>query len=255
MGRALELAQKPRRIISLVPSQSEYLWELGVKKELVGITKFCVHPEEMFRSVKWIGGTKTPDLEKIRALKPDLIIGNKEENDAQSIAALEKEFPVWMSDVIRIEQALQMMQELADISGRVEEGKTLLEEVKKSLALSRGIFRGERVAYFIWQEPWLLAGRNTFINSILEHCGLQNIAEPDTRYPEYSEKQLKEAKADWLFLSSEPYPFGEKQAEYFRRSFPETRVCLVDGETFSWYGSRLLQLNAYLEKLKTELYA
>lgn len=255
MGRSLELAKRPLRLVSLVPSQSEFLWDLGLHEQLVGITKFCVHPQHMFRSVTRVGGTKTPDLGKIRALKPDLIIGNKEENDQASIDQLAKEFPVWMSDISSVDQAYEMMQELGRISGREKEAESLLAEVNASLRSSLNLFKGERVAYLIWKEPLMLAGGNTFINSLLEHIGLHNVAAHWPRYPQLNIEALRELKPELCFLSSEPFPFKEKQAKQFKILLPDCVVRVVDGEVFSWYGSRLRYLYPYLNQLKQSLYA
>lgn len=255
MGRSLDLAEKPLRLVSLVPSQSEFLWDLGLQKELVGITKFCVHPQTMFNSVTRVGGTKTPDIAKIRALKPDLIIGNKEENDEQSIALLEKEFPVWMSDIHSIDKASGMMLELGRISGREKEAGALLMEVKASVEACHNLFRGERVAYLIWKEPLMLAGGQTFINSILEHAGFQNVAAHLPRYPKLTADELRELKPERCFLSSEPYPFTDKHVLAFKGLLPDCEPRLVDGEAFSWYGSRLRYLYPYLNQLKQSLYA
>src|ERR1700741_1030662 len=109
MNREIELKGSPKRIISLVPSQTELLWHLGLREELVGITKFCVHPEEMFHTKPRVGGTKKFDLKKIAELKPDLIIGNKEENEQVQIEELMKQYPVWMSDITNLDQALDMI--------------------------------------------------------------------------------------------------------------------------------------------------
>ncbi len=116
LNNSIKLSNYPKRIVSLVPSQSELLWDLGLKDELVGITKFCIHPAEMFNSVTRVGGTKALDIEKIRSLHPDLIIGNKEENEKSQIELLSKEFNVWMSDINNLSEAIQAIELIGNLT-------------------------------------------------------------------------------------------------------------------------------------------
>jgi ABC-type Fe3+-hydroxamate transport system substrate-binding protein len=252
-GRSVKLMSKPQRIISLVPSQSEFLWDLGLSERLVGITKFCIHPEEMFRNVDRIGGTKSLHIDKIRKLKPDLIIGNKEENERKQIEELQNEFTVWMSDIFTIEDSLSMMREIGKITGKEVEAYEILEQVKNALTCVTNIFEGESVLYFIWKDPYMLAGKNTFIDTILSQVGLKNSVMHLQRYPELTNEELKRLKPKFCFLSSEPYPFKEKHVEEISKLLPETIVLVVDGELFSWYGSRLRGLPDYLKKLKEQI--
>jgi len=255
LGNRIRLNKIPKRIVSLVPSQSEFLWDLGLQTELIGITKFCVHPEPMFKSVMRVGGTKNPDLEKIRSLQPDLIIGNKEENEKMIIEQLSREFPVWMSDVNTPEQALDMMQRVSNLLGKETEGNKIIEASKHSLNKSKGLFHGESVAYFIWNEPYHFAGSETFIHSVLTHAGFKNVFFDRPRYPGMSLEDLGALHPEFCFLSSEPFPFNVEQAARVQEVLPETKVVFVDGEAFSWYGSRLIYLHGYLAHLKTKLYA
>ncbi|MGZ3885357.1 MAG: ABC transporter substrate-binding protein, partial [Bacteroidia bacterium] len=128
-GYKVKLNGPPKRIISLVPSQSEFLWDLGLKQELVGITKFCVHPDEMYRSTERVGGTKTMSIDKIRVLQPDLIIGNKEENEQGVIEALRREFNVWLSDIYNLQDAYAMMTALGEITGKEKESAGLIDRI------------------------------------------------------------------------------------------------------------------------------
>ncbi len=255
LGHRIQLKRIPKRIISLVPSQSEFLWDLGLQEELIGITKFCIHPEEMFKTRTRVGGTKNPDLAKIRSLQPDLIIGNKEENEKSVIGVLSKEFPVWMSDVNTPQQALDMMQMLAALLGKETEGQAIIAAAKRSLSECKSMFDGETVAYFIWNDPFHFAGSETFIHAILTHAGFKNVLFGESRYPEKSLEALRELQPAYCFLSSEPFPFRTEHAEAIQRALPQTKVVFVDGEAFSWYGSRLIYLHDYLAKLKTQLYA
>ena len=253
IGHTVELSKTPERIVSLVPSQSEYLWELGLNDRLLGITKFCIHPEEMFQSVTRVGGTKQIDIEKIKSLRPDLIIGNKEENVQEQIEALQKDFPVWMSDVNTIDEAYEMMLQIGEMCGSKEKSKELVSAIRSKMKHAEGIFKGLRAAYFIWREPYMVAASGTFIHSVLHYAGFTNVFEQASRYPEITLQQLNDLKTEVVLLSSEPYPFSEKHISDIKQELPDTKVLLADGEMFSWYGSRLLSLPDYLLKLKKEV--
>ena len=249
MGRVISINYPPLRIISLVPSQTELLFDLGHDKEIVGITKFCVHPLDKFKATAKIGGTKSLNLKKIHELKPDLIIGNKEENERVQIEELISEFPVWMSDINVLEDAIEMINEIGILTGKSQEAELLSFAITngfKTMKLGGG--RKQTVAYFIWKDPYMVAGRDTFINDILDKAGFDNFTELN-RYPELSSDQIGESLPDIVFLSSEPYPFKNVHVEEIKIICPAAKVIVVDGEMFSWYGSRLLQTPAYLQTL------
>lgn len=249
LGNTLQLKERPKRIISLVPSQSEFLWDLGLRDELVGITKFCIHPKEMYRAVERIGGTKTLYIERIRELKPDLIIANKEENEKSQIELLQKEFNVWVSDIYNFEDAIGMMNSLGEIIGKREKSEQIADQLKSTLPRIKNMFQKQRVAYFIWNKPYMCAAQHTFIGLVLQHIGLENALEGFERYPELTEEKLRELSPDLCFLSSEPFPFKDSHANELQRILPNSKILIVDGEMFSWYGSRLLQLEDYLKGL------
>lgn len=256
LNRKIQISFPPKRIISLVPSQTELLFDLGLDIEVVGLTKFCIHPIEKFASRTKVGGTKKLNVETIRSLKPDLIIGNKEENEQVQIEALMEEFPVWMSDIYTLEDAKQTILQIGDLVNRQPEASYLNFLINagfndlQTLALQQGI--NKSVAYLIWREPYMLAGRDTFVNDILTLNGLRNVVR-QSRYPTLELTELKRLKPDLIFLSSEPYPFKEKHLEEIRTAVPATKVMLVDGEMFSWYGSRLVKAVQYLFQLQKDL--
>lgn len=253
MGRTVQL-HIPQRIVSLVPSQTELLVDLGLKDKLVGITKFCVHPKGLLDEKKHIGGTKQLDFEAIRALNPDIIIANKEENEQGQIERLAEEFPVWISDIQTLEEAWDMMLRLGDIFQVKNEASQLVEQSQSKWDGLKTLNGHKNCLYFIWRRPYMLAGKETFIHYILEKLGLKNLGlNLDGRYPEISTEQIREMQADYVFLSSEPYPFKEKNKREMETMSPGTRVHLVDGEFFSWYGSRLLKAPQYFEQLLSEL--
>ncbi|HET8963218.1 MAG TPA: helical backbone metal receptor [Chitinophagales bacterium] len=260
LNRQLHISAGPRRIISLVPSQTELLYDLGLRNEVVGITKFCRHPEEWFRNKTRVGGTKTYDFEKIEALAPDLIIGNKEENEQVQMERLMNQYPVWMSDIFTLADALDMIARLGTLLDRTMKAEKLISQIQNAFSafdsfVKKASLQPKKVAYFIWRKPYMVAAEHTFIHHLLMRCGFQNAFQPGSfsRYPEISLQQLKDADPELILLSSEPYPFKEKHIAEFQEICPNARIMTVDGELFSWYGSRLLKAPAYFSNLITAL--
>lgn len=254
LGRLLEAPARPRRIVSLVPSQTELLADLGLDEEVVGITKFCVHPQEWFRSKTRVGGTKQLHLEKIAALKPDLIIANKEENERGQIEQLARTTPVWISDIVHLTDALEMITRVGELCCREAEATRIRKGIEKGFQTLDTRVKSQsgqplRVAYAIWRQPWMWAGAGTFIHDMLQRCGWENALDNLPRYPEMTLEELAQRKPDLILLSSEPYPFSEKHLPEVLAALPRARPLLVDGEMFSWYGSRLLQAPEYLAGL------
>ena len=245
MGRSVRIPLDPKRIISLVPSQTELLYDLGLNNEVVGITKFCVHPASWFRVKQRIGGTKQLNLELIRSLNPDLIIGNKEENTKEDIEALEKEFPVWMSDIETLEDAFAMIQSIGVMTDKEDEAELLVGESIEAFASIQNLGQGKTFLYFIWDEPAFVAGKNTFIDSMLTKIGFQNACEL-SRYPALSE--VAPPAVDHIFLSSEPFPFKSEHFIKYQAIFPNAQIHLIDGEMCSWYGSRMKLAARYFEE-------
>ncbi|SHM96223.1 ABC-type Fe3+-hydroxamate transport system, substrate-binding protein [Chitinophaga jiangningensis] len=252
LHRTIILDKAPARIVSLVPSQTELLHSLGLDERVVGITKFCVHPAEWFRSKTRVGGTKNVHLDQVRALQPDLIIANKEENTRADIEALMKEFPVWVSDIHSLEDALGMIAGVGALTQRSAKAAAMIAEIEQDFAALQPL-SGVRTAYFIWREPWMVAGNDTFIHQMLQRCGLTNVYGHVPRYPDISLKQLATTDCELIFLSSEPYPFKEKHIAELQELIPAARIQLVDGEYFSWYGSRLKGAPAYFSGLIASL--
>jgi ABC-type Fe3+-hydroxamate transport system substrate-binding protein len=252
LGNTIQLNYPLRRIVSLVPSQTELLFDLGLSNEIVGVTRFCIHPADKVKGVTKIGGTKNFNFKKIADLQPDLIIGNKEENYLEGIEELRKHFPVWMSDIFTLDDSYTMMSEIARLTNREEEGRQLIADIKNNFNQLKPA-TGASAAYFIWRKPYMVAGNNTFINHLLHTTGIKNVFEDQTRYPEINPEQLSALKPDFIFLSSEPYSFSQKHFDEFSFFSPTSKVILVDGEMFSWYGNRLKYAPAYFEKLITEM--
>jgi ABC-type Fe3+-hydroxamate transport system substrate-binding protein len=253
MGRDVCIPCPPRRIVSLVPSQTELLSTLGLDEEVLGITKFCVRPEAWFRSKNRIGGTKNLNLEAIAALQPDLIVGNKEENERAQIEWLAARFPVWLSDVQTLEQALTMIRQVGEICDRLPQAEQLATQILSRFGSLEFGSRRQAAAYFIWRKPWMVAGGSTFIGDMLRQAGFLNVFEQSERYPEVELAYLADARPEVVLLSSEPYPFKSSHADEIAEAYPGARILFVDGEMFSWYGSRLLEVPAYFKTLHAQL--
>ncbi|GAB3580091.1 TroA family protein [Hymenobacter daeguensis] len=253
MGRRVTVPFPPQRIVSLVPSQTELLFDLGVGKKVVGVTKFCIHPTEARANAAVIGGTKNFDFEKIASLTPDLIIGNKEENYQAGIEKLAADYPVWLSDISSLAEALDMIRRVGFISGAKEKAELIAAEIEASfaaLAAAASNEPAEAVAYFIWRKPYMVAATGTFIDNMLRRVGFANAFASQQRYPEITAEQLAAAAPRRILLSSEPYPFAEKHIADFKAICPAAKIEIVDGELFSWYGSRLRKSSAYFNSLR-----
>lgn len=247
----------PKRIISLVPSQTELLYELGLQDEVVGITKFCVHPPAWFRSKTRIGGTKNIRMDIVQSLQPDLILANKEENVREQVEELAETYPVWVSDIRVLPDALDMIRMVSELVGKYTKGLELASEIDFRFSLLNEDLKTEkaaRAAYFIWRNPWMVAGGDTFIHDMMTRAGFQNIfLNNESRYPGVELESLVGSGCEAILLSSEPYPFKQKHTEEIRAFLPDATILLVDGELFSWYGSRLLQAPSYFKGLRNNL--
>lgn len=247
-GRNIKhLPEMAQRIVSLVPSQTELLFSMGLENRVVGRTKFCIHPKGQVKKATVIGGTKNPNFEKIALLKPDLIFANKEENRREDIEQLEEIAPVWVSDVYNLSSALDMIRSFGEVLHATDKAIEIMNGIQKAFDEINIPYRGKAV-YLIWQDPIMAAGSDTFITDVMRYAGFENIIE-QLRYPSISLKDLKKLSPDYLLLSSEPYPFNTKHVDFYKKELPESEILLVDGECFSWYGSRLLLSPLYFNKM------
>jgi ABC-type Fe3+-hydroxamate transport system substrate-binding protein len=257
LGSDIIIEYPPKRIVSLVPSQTELLFDLGLRSEVVGITKFCIHPAELVAGKLKIGGTKKIKFDAIASLAPDLIIGNKEENSREDIEMLAAHFPVWMSDIYTLDDAARTISDIGQLIDRVPEADYLNHLIGagfrdlQTLALQNSLT--VRAAYLIWKDPFMVSGQDTFINDIMERNGFINVVK-GSRYPVMELREIAALAPDVLFLSSEPYPFREKHVEEFRALLPGVNIFLVDGEMFSWYGSRLVKAVEYFFHFQKKFY-
>lgn len=254
MGREVRFTSPPKRIVSLVPSQTELLYHLGLTDEVVGQTLFCIHPKHMHQIKPRVGGTKNFKLDKINQLQPDLIIGNKEENEKSGIEQLEQHYPVWMSDITTLKDALAMITSIGDIIHKSQAAKDLITAIEQSFTQLVSPQPPTTVLYLIWRKPWMAAGKATFIDDMLAKMGLDNTLQQQySRYPELTNEDIMTLNPDVIFLSSEPYPFKQQHIKELQELCPKAKIQLVDGELFSWYGSRLLHSATYFKQLLQEI--
>jgi ABC-type Fe3+-hydroxamate transport system substrate-binding protein len=249
--RKIYLQKVPKRIVSLVPSQTELLVDLGLEENLVGITKFCVHPQYLRKTKTIVGGTKDVKLEKIKSLNPDIILCNKEENTKIMVEELEEIAPVHVSDIVGIEDAFQLMFQYGAIFQKEALVETMMNSVKKKIMALQEQLKDKpvrKVAYFIWKNPLMVVGKDTFIDELLKLNKFENVF-LESRYPETTFEELKAKNPELLLLSSEPFPFEEKHKDFF--SELNIEIKLVDGEYFSWYGSRLVAAIDYFKTLRS----
>lgn len=247
-----ELTFIPKRIISVVPSQTELLFDLGLENEIVGITKFCIHPKEICETKAIVGGTKNLNIEKIISLQPDLIIANKEENIKEQIELLAEKFPVWLTDVNNYDDAIQMITDLGKITHKLEKADSIIKSINQQFSGNK--FKDKRKAiYLIWKTPFMTIGCDTFIDSMMNKAGFENIFHYLTRYPEIEFENIAKSNCEFVLLSSEPYPFTQKHVQELQIALPDKKIIIVDGEMFSWYGSRMLKSSAYFKELSETL--
>jgi len=242
------------KIISLVPSLTELVIDLSLVSELVGRTKFCIHPKEKVKFIPKIGGTKNVDIAKVADLKPDLILANKEENTRKDVEELVKIAPVHVTDISNYSEALESIQNIGLLTNRQKEAQLLIDKINSRFAkLTEFSGTKKSVCYLIWQDALMTIGRDTYIHDMLFKCGFDNVFGNEERYPTVTENDIIEKNPDFIFLSSEPFPFKETHIDRFSEMFPKSKVVLVDGEYFSWYGSRMVLAADYFNSLLQEL--
>ncbi len=253
LQKTADLGYLPKKIVSLVPSQTELLYYFGLDTETIGITGFCIHPEKWFKTKTRVGGTKTINKNIIDQIQPDLIIANKEENIKEQIDQLALQYPIWLTDVNNIVDALSMITDIGTLTGKSKNAVLLVTQINKLFTLISTSEEPIKTAYLIWRNPYMTIGGDTFINDMLLKGGFINAFADKKRYPEVSITDLQNANCQLLLLSSEPYPFKQKHMDTLAAELPDCKIVLADGEMFSWYGSRLLLAPAYIKNLKNNI--
>lgn len=251
INRILQYEYPPKKIISIAPGMTETLYALKLDKEMVGRTRYCIFPADKVGGAAVVGGTKDIDLEKIKLLNPDLILAEKEENTKEIVEQLEEFFPVFVAEVQSISDAYRMINDMGKLTARESLAQNLLTIIQNEFK-SLPQVENKRAAYMIWRNPYMVVGRNTYINSLLEELGFINpFANLSSRYPVVTEEELKEAGLDMVFLATEPFRFKEKHIKEFQQFLPEVNPLIVNGEMF-WYGAKMREAASYLRKLVSE---
>lgn len=252
LDRHIIIDKIPKRIISLVPSQTELLVDLGLEEAIVGITKFCVHPAHLKQTKVIVGGTKQVHFDRIKALNPDIILCNKEENTKEMIQELESIATVHISDIYTIDDALELIQLYGTLFRRENAARTIIKQISKKKFEFEDFIKDKSkksAAYFIWKGPWMVAAKHNFIDELMGLNGLENYYGRLSRYPEVVLNAHLPEKAEVVLLSTEPFPFKEEHIAGIKPFFPKATILVVDGEMFSWYGSRLLKAFDYFKTL------
>jgi ABC-type Fe3+-hydroxamate transport system substrate-binding protein len=241
LGATVALDGPARRVVSLVPSVTETLFALGCGDRVAGRTTFCVHPADQVRAVPVVGGTKDPDVARIRELAPDLVLANREENRREDVEAMGRAgLRVHVSYPRDLASLASYLDALGALLGAEDQASATVEAIERARRSHRRPDRPARALYLIWREPWMAAGKDTFVDAMLAECGFENVAAGEGRYPAIDLSAYRDAGLDGVLLSSEPFPFGERhRAEVAARAgLPLARVQLVSGEAFSWFGCR-----------------
>jgi ABC-type Fe3+-hydroxamate transport system substrate-binding protein len=241
-------ASAARRIVSLVPSLSEALFALGLGERVVGVTDWCVHPARAVAALPKVGGTKNPDVPAIAALRPELVIANREENTKRAVAALRAAgLCVWVTYPRTVREGAELLEMLACLGASEEARERVLAPVREALEQVEATRPERPVPVFcpIWRDPWMAVGGDTYADSLLELCGGRNVfaAKGDRRYPRVTLEEIVAAAPEVVLLPDEPYAFGPKDVrELAALDLPaarQGRIHLIDGTLVSWYGPRI----------------
>lgn len=253
IGNELFLESVPRRIVCTVPSLTEFVVDLCGEAALVGVTKFCIHPPTIQDSAAIVGGTKNLNINKILALQPDLVIANKEENVEAQIVEIGLHVPVYVSDIETLAQAYEAMLAIGALLNKRLEAQLLVNNIQHQFGDLKLLRQSITCAYAIWHQPLMVAGGGTFINEMLTLLGFKTAIYTlnGDRYPTI--EPVTQLNVQMLLLATEPYPFSEKHVDLYQQFLPQTKIMLVDGEAFSWYGSRMLKSVPYFKKLIQEV--
>lgn len=240
------------KIVSLVPSLTELLFDIELNENILGRTRFCIHPSDNVSGVQIIGGTKNPNIGKIRAIKPDLVIANREENRREDVEEIRKFSKVHVTDISTVNQALEAIKEIGKITNRKAQAENLVSEIETQFK-NKQTYKSKNAVYLIWKNPYMSIGRDTYLHDVMKRWHLVNVFEDRIRYPETSVDEIREINPDVILLSSEPYPFSDKHTMEFRELFPASKTRVVNGEWFSWYGSRMRKAFPELTHWRREL--
>ena len=240
------------RIVSLVPSITELLCDLGLAPQLVGRTGFCIHPAPLVKAIPKVGGTKDVNLDKIRRLAPTHVIVNIDENEKPTAEALAGFVPnVVVTHPLRPRDNLGLARLMGGIFGAGAQAEAWCASFEQEYAALQATPHGppRTMLYCIWQDPWMSISRDTYIANMMAEIGWRiPRLDSDARYPRFEWNQQLLRQIDGVLLSTEPYRFTEQHADALERQLGKP-VQLIDGEMMSWYGSRSLAGLRYLREI------
>lgn len=234
LGRELRCDHPPRRVVSLVPSLTETLFDLGAGADVVAITDYCIFPPGL--ELPRVGGTKNPDVAAIRALAPDLVHMNLEENLRRHAEQLEELAPVFVSEPKTIEDVATLIEQLGAIHAREGRARELAAELRAELAAMPK--RPFTFAVPIWKKPWMGCGGDTYVSRLVEAAGGTNVLQNRERYPSMDLDCLLALEPEVIFLPDEPYAFTEEDAEALRAETNARVIGPFPGHLFTWHGTR-----------------
>lgn len=244
------------KIVSLVPSLTKTICDLGLRDQIAGITNFCVDPPDLYRQVQRVGGTKDPNLALLTQIAPTHVLANEEENRAVDLDYIKSRFNTLVTFPKSPQDVPQLLSSMGKFLGKACEAQRLAKRVQESMdtakvncTLSQNL--GRRFIYLIWRDPWMAAGRDTYISRFLELLGFHNVVDLPGRYPIVDHKILSSEMVDVVFLSSEPWPFRRRDADFLRKDLGHmcAKLRWIDGKALSWYGTTTLEA---LEVIKRE---
>ncbi|WP_322487647.1 helical backbone metal receptor [Chloroflexus sp.] len=238
LGRTIELAAPPQRIVSLVPSMTEWLFSVGAGERVVGITDYCIEPSVAIAHLPRLRGTKNPDRTAVLSLRPDLLIAEQEENRERDVLALAAAgVNVYVTAIRSVAHAATQLAALAEVLGVAATAAPMIAEIQAAMADPPVPAR--RVLALIWRDPWMAVGQDTYANDLLRLSGGINVAAAlSGRYPRAPLAELLDLNPDIILLPSEPYPFSERDLPAFAEVADRCQIAFCDGMALTWPGPR-----------------
>lgn len=258
LGNELTFEKTPKRIISLVPSLTETLYDLNLEENILGITKSCTHPVHFKHTKTIIGDVKDVEIEKIKDLQPHIVFCNKGENSLETIKKLQEFTQVYVTVVKTIDDSIRLVEKLGLILNRRVDAKLINHKINLKLEDFTQFIKEydvKKAGYFIGYNPWVAAGDNTFINALLALNKFENIyTNKEDMYPIIEAKKIRlEGDPDFVFFPSHPFAFNDKHIFEMGRFTHHASAVYVDGQMFSWFGSRLIKSFDYFKSLRERI--
>lgn len=258
IGNIIEITETPLKIVSLCPSITETLCDMGLHKFLVGRTDFCTpvlqpldsNTQKYSEEIPTVGGTKNVNVDFVKTLTPDIIFASKEENDKHTIEILSKEHKCFVFEINSIDDSIKMIKTIGEIFINKCDVNELIHTIEQSFLQLPKLNRVHNALYLVWKDPYIAAGKNTYIDSLLSFVGFSNSIQNE-KY--ITLNNLNNLECDIIFLPSEPYKFTEEDKLVIQKMRSDAKILLVDGEMFCWYGSHMVKSALYLKNLVNKI--